>query len=134
MLNTSAPGHNLLASSDVLLKGGGHLGFIQAAGVGADGSPINVATVRVTSIGGSGTATMLLAEVSPSGTVIKTFVTFTKSYTGLQEEGAVSSPCQVIATDATGQHTLAYCSAFGRIDNGTFTPLAHNSDTNDAAW
>jgi hypothetical protein len=133
VLDTSAPGNNLLASH-VLLKGGGHLGFIQAAGVGADGSPINVATLRVTSIGGSGTATMLLAHVSPGGTVIKTFATFTKSYKGLQQEGAVTSRCQVIATDATGQHNLAYCPAFGRIDNGTFTPLAHNSETSSAAW
>jgi hypothetical protein len=134
VLDTSAPGHNLLASSDVLLKGGGPLGFIQAAGVGADGSPIDVATFRVTSIGGSGTATMLLAQVSPSGTVIKTFETVTESYYGLKQEGAVTTPCQVIATDATGQHDLAYCPAFGRIDDGTFTQLAHNSDTAIAAW
>jgi hypothetical protein len=42
VLDTSAPGHDLLASR-VLLQGGGKLGFIQSAGVGPDGSPINVA-------------------------------------------------------------------------------------------
>jgi hypothetical protein len=133
VLDTSAPGHDLLASR-VLLRGGGKLGFIQSASVGPDGSPINVATLRVTSIGGRGTARMLLAQVSPSGAVNKTFAAYTKTYSGLQQEGAVTTPCQVIATDATGQHTLATCPAFGRIDNGAFTPLARSSNDFGAAW
>ena len=122
VLDTSAPGHDLLASH-VLLKGGGKLGFIQSAGVGPDGSPINVAAFRVTSIGGKGTATVLLAQVSPNGTVTKTFVTYTRPYNGLEQEGAVTAPCQVLATDATGEHNVASCPANGRIDNGTFTSL-----------
>jgi hypothetical protein len=133
VLDTSAPGHNLLASR-VLLSGGGKLGFIQSASVGPDGSPINVATFRVTSIGGRGTATMLLAQVSPNGAVNKTFAAYTRTYSGLRQEGTVTTPCQVLATDATGQHTLATCPAFGRIDNGTFTPLAHSSADFGAAW
>jgi hypothetical protein len=133
VLDTSAPGHNLLASS-VLLSGGGQLGVIQAAGVGPAGAPIDVATVRATSVGGSGMAKMSLAQVSASGTVTKTFETYTRSYSGLDQEYAVTSICQVIATDATGQHTLAICPNFGRIDNGTFTPLAHNSGDYIAAW
>lgn len=133
VLDTSAPGHNLLASR-VLLSGGGKLGFIQSASVGPDGSPINVATFRVTSIGGRGTATMLLAQVSPNGAVNKAFAAYTRSYSGLRQEGTVTTPCQVLATDATGQHTLATCPAFGRIDNGAFTPLAHNSADFGAAW
>jgi hypothetical protein len=133
VLDTSAPGHSLLASS-VLLSGGGRLGFIQSGGVGPGGSPIDVATFRVTSIGGRGDATMLLAQVSPSGTVTKTFATYTRAYNGFEQEGAVSSVCQVLATDATGQHTLAICPNFGRIDNGTFTPLAHNFVDSTAAW
>jgi len=133
VLDTSASGHDLLASR-VLLTAGGKLGFIQSASVGPDGSPIDVATFRVTSIGASGTATMLLAQVSPNGTVDKTFATYTRSYSGLPQEGAVTSPCQVLATDATGQHTLATCPAFGRIDNGVFTPLAHSSGDHSTAW
>ncbi len=133
VLDTSASGHDLLASS-VLLTGGGKLGFIQSATVGPDGSPINVATFRVTSIGGNGTATMLLAQVSPNGTVDKTFATYTRSYSGLPKEGTVTTPCQVLATDATGQHTLAACPAFGRIDKGAFTPLAHSSGDYSTAW
>jgi hypothetical protein len=133
VLDTSAPGHDLLASR-VLLNGGGKLGFIQSASIGPDGSAINVATFRVTSIGGSGTARMLLAQVSPSGAVNKTFAAYTKTYSGLPQEGAVTTPCQVLATDATGQHTLATCPAFGRIDNGAFTRLARSSADFGAAW
>jgi hypothetical protein len=116
------------------MTGGGQLGYIQSADVGPAGSPIDVATVRSTSIGGSGTATMLLAQVSPTGSITKTFETYTRSYSGLEQEDAVTSICQVIATDATGRHTLASCPNFGRIDNGTFTPLAHNSSDFIAGW
>jgi hypothetical protein len=133
VLDTSAPGHDLLAST-VLLNGGGRLGFIQAADVGPGGSPIDVATVRATSIGGIGAARMLLAEVSASGTVTKTFETYTRSYRGLDQEYSLTSACQVVSTDATGQHTLTGCPNFGRIDNGTFTPLQHNSGDWVAAW
>jgi hypothetical protein len=133
VLDVSAPGHNVLASN-VLLTGGGQLGYIQSADLGPAGAPIDVATVRASSIGGTGTATMLLAQVSPSGSITKTFETYTKSYSGVDQEDAVTSICQVIATDATGQHTLANCPNFGRIDNGTFTPLAHNSGDYIAAW
>jgi hypothetical protein len=133
VLDTSAPGHALLASR-VLLNGGGKLGFIQSASVGPDGSPINVATFRVTSIGGSGTATMVLAQVSPNGSVNKAFATYTRSYSGLPQEGKVTTPCQVLATDTTGQNTLATCPAFGRIDDGAFTALAHGSAEFGAAW
>lgn len=133
VLDTSAPGHNMLASR-VLLTGGGKLGFIQTAAIGPDGAPITVGTFRVSSVGGSGTATMLLAQVAPTGAVEKTFVTYTKSYSGLPQEGAITTPCRVVATDATGQHTLTTCSAFGRIDNGTLSPLADSSGDYTAAW
>ena len=133
VLDTSAPGRDLLASR-VLLNGGGKLGFIQSASVGPDGSPINVATFRVTSIGGSGTASMLLAQVSPSRAVNKTFAAYTRTYSGLPQEGTVTTPCEVLASDATGQHTLATCPHFGRIDNGAFTPLTHSSADFGAAW
>jgi hypothetical protein len=133
VLDTTAPGSNLLASR-VLMSGGGRLGFIQTAGVGPGGSPITVATFRVTSLGGTGRARMLLAHVSPAGTVTKTFETYSRSYKGLQQEYLATSVCLVVATDATGQHTLAACPNFGRIDNGTFTSLAHNPSTYMAAW
>ena len=133
VLDTIAPRHDLLASR-VLLKGGGKLGFIQSAGVGPDGSPINVAAFQVTSIGGQGTATVLLAQVSADGTVTKTFATNAKSYNGLQQEGAATAPCQILATNATSQHNVASCPANGRIDNGAFTLLQRGSRYGAAAW
>jgi hypothetical protein len=133
VLDTSAPGHDLLASR-VLLTGGGKLGFIQTAEVGPDGSPITVATFRVTSVGGSGTATMLLAQVAPNGAVEKTFATYTRSYSGLPQEGAITTPCRVLATDATGRYTLTTCPGFGRIANATLTPLAASSGDYTTAW
>jgi hypothetical protein len=66
--------------------------------------------------------------------VQKTFVTYTSSYSGLPQEGAVTTPCRVVSTDATGQYTLATCPAFGRITNGTWTPLAASSGDYTAAW
>jgi hypothetical protein len=91
------------------------------------GSGQSRATFRVTSVGGSGTATMLLAQAAPSGAVEKTFATYTRSYSGFPQEGAVTTPCRVIATDATGKYTLATCPGFVRIANGTLTPLAASS-------
>jgi hypothetical protein len=133
VLDTLAPGQNLLRSH-VLLTGGGKLGFIQTAAVGPGGSPITVATFRVTSVGGRGTATMLLAQVAPDGTVTKTFVTYTSSYSGLPQEGAVTTPCRVVGTDPTGQYTLTTCPGFGRIANGALTPLAASSGDYPGAW
>ena len=78
----------------VLLKGGGQLGFIQSAGVGPDGSPINVATVRVTSIGGQWHRDRAARAGVTLRNCHKTFATFTKPYNGLQEEGAVSAPAR----------------------------------------
>ena len=80
------------------------------------------------------TARMLLAQVSASGAVNKIFAAYTKTYSGLPQEGAVTTPCQVLSTDATGQNTLATCPAFGRIDNGAFTRLVRSSDDFGAAW
>jgi hypothetical protein len=69
-----------------------------------------------------------------AGAVSKTFAAYTRTYSGLPQEGKVTTPCQVIAIDTTGQHTLASCPAFGRIDDGAFTALAHSSDDYGAAW
>jgi hypothetical protein len=66
--------------------------------------------------------------------VTKTFATYTKSYNGLQQEGAVTTPCQVLATEATGQHNVASCPANGRIDNGAFTLLQRGRMYGRAAW
>lgn len=133
-LDTSAPGQNLL-SSRVLVTGGGRLGFIQSALAGPGDSPIMAATFRVSPSGGtSGTARLQLAELSANGAVRKVFAKPTFHYSGQLQEGRVVARCQVVGIDATGQHTLANCPGFGRIDHGKFTPLPHGSGDFGEAW
>lgn len=131
-LDTAAPGRNLL-SSRVLVTGGGRLGFIQSALAGPGNAPIYAATFRVSG-GTSGTARLQLAELSATGAVSKVFAKPTFHYSGQVQEGRVVARCQVVGIDATGQHTLALCPNFGRIDNGKFTPLPHSSGIFGAAW
>jgi hypothetical protein len=131
-LDTSAPGRNLL-SSRVLVTGGGRLGFIQSALAGPGNAPIYAATFRVSG-GTSGTASLQLAELSATGAVSKVFAKPTFHYSGQVQEGRVVARCQVLGIDATGQHTLALCPNFGRIDNGKFTPLPYSSTDFGADW
>ncbi len=133
-LDTAAPGRNLL-SSRVLVTGGGRLGFIQSALAGPGNTPIYAATFRVRPSGGtSGTASLQLAELSATGAVSKIFARPTFHYSGQVQEGRVVARCQVLGIDPTGQHTLALCPRFGRIDNGKFTPLPYSSTDFGAAW
>jgi hypothetical protein len=134
VLDTAARGRNLL-SSRVLVTGGGRLGFIQSALAGPGDSPIMAATFRVSPAGGtSGTASLQLAELSANGAVRKVFAKPTFHYFGQVQEGRVVARCQVVGIDATGQHTLANCPSFGRIDHGKFTPLPHGSGDFGGAW
>jgi hypothetical protein len=133
-LNTASPASNLLSSSTVLVSGGGRVGFIQAAYAGPVGAPIIAATFRVTSVGGSGTATVQLIELSATGVILKVFAQHTNSYSGDAQEASDVAGCQVAGVDASALATLAYCTNFGSISNGTFTRLAHNPSGAAAAW
>jgi hypothetical protein len=134
VLDTAAPGRNLL-SSRVIATGGGRLGFIQAALAGPLDSPVIAATFRdIPASGASGTAIVQLAGLSPGGTVTKIFARHSIAYHSRAQMITVDTNCQVLGIDAAGRHTLAYCPDFGRIDNGRFTPLPHNSGEFAAAW
>ncbi len=146
-LDTSArlPGRDLLASSQVVLQGGGKVGFIQAAygrtsicaaqtGVIRCVPSVYAATYRVTSIHGSGTARVRLALLSPSGAVIKVYARHTYHYANPAQEGKAVASCQVLGVDVSGQHALVYCPAFGRVDHGRFTPLAGTAGIVAAVW
>jgi hypothetical protein len=134
VLDTSAPGRNLLASS-VIATGGGKLGFIQAALAGPGNSPVIAAAFRdVPSTGASGTALLKLVSLSPAGTVSKVLVSHAIAYSSHAQMVKIDTSCQVLGIDASGQHTIAYCPVFGRIDNGTFTPLPGNRGEFAAAW
>jgi hypothetical protein len=133
VLDTAASGRRLLASK-VIAMGGGNLGFIQAAAAGPGESPIIAALFTVPS-GPTGTAIVRLVSLSATtGAITHVFARHAIAYSGRMQEGKAVASCQVVGTDGTGQHTLAYCPNFGRIDSGVFTPLPHNSGAFDAAW
>jgi hypothetical protein len=133
-LDTAAPGRNLLASQ-VLVTGGGPVGFIQAASAGPAGSPIIAAVFQVPSTGARGTARLRLVALSPAtGAITQVFAGHTAGYAGQRQEAIAVASCQVLGADPTGQHTLAYCPHFSRIDNGTLTPLPDNAGVFAAAW
>jgi hypothetical protein len=132
-LDTAAPGRSLLAAQ-VLVTGGGAVGFIQSAEAGPAGAPI-IAAVFAVPPTSSGTARMRLVALSPAtGAVTHVFARHNVHYTGRMQEGAAVSSCQVLGADATGQHTLASCPDFARIANGTLTPLPHNRQVIAVAW
>ena len=108
--------------------------IVESARLTAGGSPIYAATFRVTSTHGSGSATVQLAELSAAGAVVKVFARHAIAYSTQQQEGVAVTGCQVLTVDAAGQDAIAYCPDFGRIENGTFTALAHSSGDHLAAW
>ncbi len=119
-----------MLASRVLLTRGGKLGFIQTAAIGPDGAPITVGTFRVSSVGGSGTATMLLAQVAPTGAVEKTFVTCTVLL-GLPQEGAITTP---VGWSPPMRPAFDHLLGLRPNRNGTLSPLADSSGDYTAAW
>jgi hypothetical protein len=71
--------------------------------------------------GGRGTVTVRIDDVA--GRQVTALRTQTASYTGPDGEATAEANCDVLAVDPTGQHALVRGFGFGRIDNGTFTPL-----------
>jgi hypothetical protein len=133
-LDTAAPGRNLLASQ-VLVTGGGPLGYIQAASAGPAGAPIIAAVFRVPSTGTSGTAHMRLVALSAAtGAVTRVFAGYAARFAGQVQEGSAVARCQVLGADPTGQHTLTYCPDLARIDHRVLTPLLPVSGLIAAAW
>jgi hypothetical protein len=133
VLDTSKPSRDLL-SSTVIATGGGSIGFIQTAVAGPNDSPVIGATYRdVSAADGSGTATLRLVGLTPAG-VSTVYVTSNVHYSSKVQMQLLDNSCQILAADNTGQNELASCPAFGRIDNGTFTPLPGNAGIESAAW
>jgi hypothetical protein len=139
VLDTSAPGGNLLASTviatggDMISTAPSSVGFIQSAGAGIADSPLVVAAPKDTSFGGHGTETLQLVELSATGSVLKVLVSNSKTYADEKQEGLISARCQVLAVAADGA-MLAESPNFGEILNGTFTPLPHSAGVFAAAW
>jgi hypothetical protein len=133
VLDTAAAGQNLLASR-VIEANGSKLGFIQSALAGPHDSPVIAAMFRDDpSTGASGVALIQLAGLSPAG-AFQVFASRLIRYHSRAQMIRADTNCQVLGMDATGQHTLAYCPDFGRVDHGKFTPLPGNSGEFAAAW
>lgn len=134
VLDTAKPSRDLL-SSQVIATGGGSTGLIQSAAAGPGDSPLIAATFSdATAPNGSGTATLKLVNLAPDGTVSAVYSSSQISYRNQAQMRQVDATCQVLAADASGQHMLAYCPTFGRIDNGKFTELPGSASAPDAAW
>jgi hypothetical protein len=125
VLNTSTPGHSLLASKVVMTEGG-KFSLIQSLGAGSADSPVVVAVIHVTSLGGQGTETRQLVELSASASAGKVLVSTSHRYSGLQQEGLLSATCQVLGVTPAGA-MLAESPHFGLIVNGKFTPVGHTA-------
>ena len=133
-LDTAAPGRDLLASQ-VLVTGGGPVGYIQAASAGPADAPIIAAVFQVPPTGTSGTAHMRLVALSAAtGAVTQVFAHYAARYAGQVQEGTAVAGCQVLGADPAGQHTLAVCPDLARIDHGVLTPLPNDSGLIAAAW
>jgi hypothetical protein len=133
-LDTAAPGRNLLASQ-VLVTGGGPVGYIQAASAGPGDAPIIAAVFQVPPTETSGTAHMRLVALSAAtGAVTQVFARYAARYAGQVQEGTAVAGCQVLGADPTGQHTLTYCPDLARIDHGVLTPLPPDPGVFAAAW
>jgi hypothetical protein len=132
VLDTSAAGHSLLSSTVLPTEGAG-LTLFQSLGAGSADSPVVVAVIAVTSLGGHGTEDRQLMEMSASGSVMKIVSTNSVKYSGLEQEGLLSAQCQVFAETPDGA-MLADNPNFGMIVDGKFTPLAHSTGDWAAAW
>jgi hypothetical protein len=133
VLTTRAPGHNFLLDSTVIATETTNLSMIQTAGAGPADSPLAAAVIQVTSIGGHGTETLQLDELSGTGAVTKVLTSNSTSYSGELQEGGISSRCQILGVAADGA-MLAESPHLGRIVDGRFTPLAHSAGVFAAAW
>jgi hypothetical protein len=72
---------------------------------------------------GAGPLRLIVREVDVADRQVTALRTQTASYTGPDGETTAEANCDVLAVDPTGQHALVRGFGFGRIDNGTFTPL-----------
>jgi hypothetical protein len=135
LLDTAAPGGNILAAK-VLAEDGHALGSIQTALLAPDGRSILVTTFRNVPGGpGQGTAIVKLAQLSvPGGRVARVYRTRSVPYHGSLQEITADVSCGAWAVSAQGQHALASCPGFGRLDGGTFTPLPGVGGYPIVAW
>jgi hypothetical protein len=138
LLNTTAPGNNLMSGRRILPA---HVGSddVQSAMLTPDGTKV-IASVNYTGTGSVGRGTVVggIAELSArTGRPLRTLLAEHAAYSADPgQQGWYITPCALVAPDATGNHLLVSCDSFGRLDHGRFThlPGAAPQSAIAAAW
>jgi len=125
VLDTAAPGRDLLSGHRILPAYDG-TDDVQTALLSPDGT---TAIASVTYDGtrhlAAGTVTGGIVEVSiRTGRPLRILLAEHATRSADPEDpGWYTTPCQLPAIDASGQHLLVSCDRFGRLDRARFTPL-----------
>jgi hypothetical protein len=125
LLDTEAPGHNLLASR-VLVPDKTVPGAIQTALVTPDGGSVVASVTRNISGGGydHGKIVAKIVRISATtGQVTATERTVTIPYHSSAGRYDAEDGCLLLAVDPTGHHILAQCRPLGSLAGTSFTPL-----------
>jgi len=122
-LDLAAPGGSLAASRLVAFPA-----LVQGLGsamIAPGGGDIIASSCRA----GRHTATARVVELSAAdGRLVRVLRTQTARFPGdAGAQDAILSACQVLSVTGGGDHLLVRAFAFGRIDNGVFTPLPGTS-------
>jgi hypothetical protein len=125
MLDTSAPGSNLLSGRRILPDSVGD-DTVQSALLSPDGNSIDASvTYSGTDQVSRGTVVGGIVEVSArTGRPLRTLLAEHAARSGdPQSPGWYITPCQLLSSDPTGNHLLVSCDRFGRLDRVRFTAL-----------
>ncbi|HET9895217.1 MAG TPA: hypothetical protein VFQ44_09815 [Streptosporangiaceae bacterium] len=127
LLDTTAPGHSLLATR-VVASGGGTPLLITSAFASPAGPIIATEIRNIASLGRCmkcGAVQTKLIGLSPmTGKVVRTFKTFMRAYHGPAERRAAERGCVVLSLDTSGTHALIRCLGLQRLDGDVLTRLA----------
>jgi hypothetical protein len=118
-LDAAAPGGSLVAAPLVAFSA--PVPGLQSAMIAPGGGQVIASSCRA----GHHTATARVLELSAtSGRLVRVLRTQTARFgNDADAQDAVFSTCQVLSVTDEGDHLLVQAFAFGRIDNGVFTPL-----------
>jgi hypothetical protein len=137
VLDTAAPGHDLLSGRRILpAETGGDA--IQYAQLTPAGTVIAAVTYDGTAHVGRGTVVGGIVELSArTGRPLHTLLAEHAAYSADPgQPGWYTGSCLLAAADRTGSHLLVSCDRFGRLDRGRFTALpgAAPQSAAAAAW
>jgi hypothetical protein len=124
LLNTSAPGRNLLASP-VIVPETTALAVIQTPLITPDGHTVIASITRDAPHGYyRGTIVARIAWISAvTGHQVAVYRTIRIPYRNNRQKYLAEASCQVLSVDTESGDTLAACKHLGKLAGGGFTPL-----------